>query len=197
MHHVGTNASERRYIPLVLAGVAIALAYCGNRILSHYHVSVPWWVSPPSVMALYGGIYELFDRWLWKWDLLHRLHMVQVPVLEGKWVGHVRSSFGDDFEPKDVKVEILQRWSRIVVQLTTEESRSVSKTGNILIEELGPLLTYEYLNEPSPSSEQLNIHRGTARLRLTGRNGQQVLEGHYYTGKDRQNIGELVLQREI
>jgi len=56
------------------------------------------------------------------------------------------------------------------------------------------VLIYDYLNEPNPDAEEtMQIHRGTARLVLTG---NDELEGAYYTGRDRKNTGGIKLHRK-
>lgn len=56
------------------------------------------------------------------------------------------------------------------------------------------ILIYDYLNEPnSDAVETMHMHRGTARLVLTG---ADQLEGDYYTGRDRSNIGVIKLRKK-
>jgi hypothetical protein len=56
------------------------------------------------------------------------------------------------------------------------------------------ILIYNYLNEPNPGTvETMHMHRWTARLVLTG---TDRLEGDYYTGRDRNNIGVIKLRRK-
>jgi SMODS-associating 2TM, beta-strand rich effector domain len=56
------------------------------------------------------------------------------------------------------------------------------------------VVTYEYANEPAADAVgSLHAHRGTARLVLTP-NGK-VLEGDYYTGRDRKSHGVLRLEK--
>ena len=51
-----------------------------------------------------------------------------------------------------------------------------------------PELHHLYVNEPHPTApDTMNAHRGTATLRLKG----AVLEGDYYTGRGRLEIGAL------
>jgi len=88
---------------------------------------------------------------------------------------------------------IRQNWSAINIMFETEHSRSHSLTAAIITESpLGTVVHYEYLNEPKPKArETMHAHKGTARLILKG----ESLEGEYYTGRDRQNYGDLSLRR--
>src|SRR5712675_1802816 len=69
MHGYSTDSGERRGVPLLLASVAIALAWVSSRILAITHLFVPWWLDAPSSLAFYGALYALFDAYLWR----HRL----------------------------------------------------------------------------------------------------------------------------
>jgi len=63
----------------------------------------------------------------------------------------------------------------------------------MLIAEDETVLIYEYINEPNGNAvEILPMRYGTARRVLTG---DDQLEGHYYTGEGRQNVGGLKLRK--
>jgi predicted pore-forming effector associated with SMODS systems len=56
-------------------------------------------------------------------------------------------------------------------------------------------VSYQYTNEPVVSARStMHTHRGTATLVL--KNGGLILEGEYYSGRDRQNIGTIRLEKE-
>jgi hypothetical protein len=66
--------------------------------------------------------------------------------------------------------------------------------GAVITEEAGEVvLGYEYINEPYAHAVG-SMHRGTARLRLTG--DGEVLEGEYYTGRDRKCHRTLRVNRQ-
>ena len=59
-----------------------------------------------------------------------------------------------------------------------------------------PSIHYVYNNEPRESAvETMHRHSGTARLTLEQKNGEAVLAGGYYTGRDRGSTGELEFRR--
>ena len=63
------------------------------------------------------------------------------------------------------------------------------RTGDVV----HPTLDYMYVNEPGAGAlESMHAHRGTAMLEFK----DGVLEGDYYTGRDRREIGTIRLQRE-
>jgi hypothetical protein len=64
MHGYSIDSSERKIVPLLLALLAIALAWASSKFLAIAHLAVPWWLDAPSSLAFYGALYGLFDRYL-------------------------------------------------------------------------------------------------------------------------------------
>ncbi len=93
MHGYSTDSSERRIVPLLLALLAIALAWATSRFLAAAHLSVPWWVDAPSSLAFYGVLYALFDKYLWRNGFVHKLGLARIPNLTGRWRGYLVTSF--------------------------------------------------------------------------------------------------------
>jgi len=195
MHPYAADSKESRTIPLALVALAIGAAWCLNRGLTALALQVPWWVDAPSVASFYGALYALFDKWAWRWGGFRKLGIVKVPVLLGRWTGHLTSSFDEYAATKDASVEISQTWTDLRVILRTTDSTSRSLVGSVLTEaSIGPVISYEYQNDPAPGAVSgMAIHYGTARLVLTAAN---KLDGEYYSGRGRQNVGRLSLQRQ-
>src|SRR5207247_1562343 len=124
----------------------------------------------------------------WLWRLVSH-----VPNLGGVWRGHLSSSFDGKDGRHDVTVRIRQTWTGMIISLETERSRSHSVMGAILLEGAhGPEISYEYLNEPRPGAAVgMHAHRGFARLQIQN----DVLDGDYYTGRDRESNGTLHVLR--
>ena len=74
-------------------------------------------------------------------------------------------------------------------------SKSYSLTASVIIDDKdGITLSFEYMNEPfSSAAETMEIHRGFNSLTLNP-NGQEMF-GPYYSGRGRQNFGELKLEK--
>ncbi len=163
----------------------------------HFHIVLPWWIELPSVIAFYGIGYELVDRSLWKGQLLHRVGVLNLPNLSGTWEGYVTSTFDSHADKHAATIEVRQTWTRIVVTLRTDHSESHSLAAALLVDRsFGPLLSYEYLNEPRPNAlAAMQAHRGTARLRLQSARGVEVLDGEYYAGRGRENQGIMYFER--
>ena len=151
-----------------------------------------WWLSVPSFAGFYSAFYWLFDRYVWRWGILRRVGLLALPDLNGLWKGEINSSYVER-PATSVAVEILQRWSKLVVTLETEDSRSRSIAATFRTEDVPrPELSYLYINEPkATAAESMQSHRGTVTLELVG----DCLEGDYYSGRGRREIGTLKLTR--
>jgi SMODS-associating 2TM, beta-strand rich effector domain len=193
MHAYATDARDRELVPALLAVVAVVGALVLYGTLGALKVSAPWWLDAPSVMGFYGGLRALYDRWLWH---LHvgPLALSEIPALRGTWAGEVQSSFSDGLTPVPVVLVVRQTWSMLSVRLLAEHSASFSESATLnTAGSARDGLTYAYLNEPETFSlATMHTHRGLALLKLAA-DGTR-LEGDYFTGRDRQNIGAMRLQ---
>src|SRR5258708_4749192 len=104
MHGYSTDSSERRIVPLLLALLAIALAWATSRFLAAAHLSVPWWVDAPSSIAFYGALYALFDRYLWRKSFVHKVGLARIPNLTGRWRGYLVTSFVGHAKPRELVI---------------------------------------------------------------------------------------------
>lgn len=194
MHAYTTNSAERKFVPLYIAGASILAAWVLNRVLGAMQFALPWWIDAPSVIGFYGLLYAIFNKYLWRWQILRIIGVVKVPDLNGIWNGYVASSFDKHATKYDAILRIVQNWTRISIILETVYSKSSSLIAAIVTEDPDTVLSYEYLNEPMPNAKHtMHTHRGTARLTMQS-NGK-ALEGEYYTGRDRQNFGILRFER--
>lgn len=190
-HPYATDSDERKTVPLFLAALAIVSAIGLSRVLTWIHW--PGWIDAPATLGFYGLYYEAFRRWIWRANLLHRFGIVKVPLLDGSWTGHVSTSFDDLAGRHPVTVEITQDWTHLLVRLISEYSRSESLVGGILVA-TEVSLSYDYRNEPLPGAVgTMHAHRGSATLRYDRETG--VLEGEYFSGRDRANYGAIRLER--
>src|SRR6266571_8730544 len=135
MHGYSTDSGERRVVPLLLALLAIALAWVSSKFLASIHFSMPWWVDAPSSMAFYGALYALFDKYLWRNSLVCKLGLVRTPNLTGRWRGFLITSFDGHAKRHDLMINIFQSWRQISVVLTTTTSISRSCAAVIQIDE--------------------------------------------------------------
>ncbi len=198
-HTYATDSAERKTVPFFLAAAGIGGAYLTFHILQKYHIELPWWAFLPiDTMGLYGLFYLLFDRFVWKWRLIRWLGLSRVPDLSGAWHGQVQPAPTQGVSaglgaPIDITLSISQTWTEILIKAETNQSRSRSLSGAIVVAD-DASLSYEYVNEPSASAPvTMHAHRGVVRLMLNPT--RTVLEGEYYSGRDRQTIGSIRVAR--
>lgn len=186
------EADGRTRVIIALAAVSVLLAWLLNAGLDAVDVQLSWWIDAPSVAAFFSVAYWAFDRYVWRLEILRKIGFVNVPNLDGKWNGEVKSSHGDG-SSHSVSVVIHQRWSKMAIRLDTEQSRSHSTLAAIKTDDsITPELTYLYFNEPRPDAQvTMETHRGTAQLELSG----EALGGIYYSGRGRQEMGRIALKR--
>ena len=191
MHPYATDSEERRTVAVVIAFLSIGVAWACYWLMVHMNFQTPWWVESPSVLGIAGGLYEAFDKWLWRG--FRKPGIVKVPDLQGQWEVDGYTSF-DQTKSFKASVTIRQTWTHISVYLETEQSTSQSLAASLLSNQPEePVLVYHYRNEPKPhAGETMHAHKGTAVLRLKN---AQYMEGEYYSGRDRRNYGSLSLTR--
>jgi SMODS-associating 2TM, beta-strand rich effector domain len=194
MHPYATDSNERQKVTFGLAVLAVGVAWGLSRLFTFLHLTVPWWLDAPSTMGIFGIFYAAFDNVLWRQRWVHRMGLVKVPLLEGKWQGCVRSSFDQHAVEHQVSVNIRQSWTRISLILESANSTSQTLVGSLQVDTSeGRVLSYQYRNEPKPGAlGTMQIHYGTARLVLRD---ATILDGDYYSGRGRQEYGSIILRK--
>ena len=184
----------RGRVAITLAAASVLLVWLSDVMLRYLGTEPRWWLSLPSFGGIYCVLHWLFDHYIWRWGWLDKIGFVRAPNLNGRWTGEIQSSYVPDGKPLQVSVLIRQRWSKLTIRLDATRSRSRSVSATLRVNVLPyPTLDYMYLNEPLPNAlETMNTHRGTAMLELK----DGVLEGEYYTGRGRREIGTIQLRRE-
>jgi hypothetical protein len=209
MHTYSTDNDLRPRILLCLGAVSYALVLAIGAVLTFVNTLLPfgWALSAPAVGGVLTVTYLLFASKLWNHDWLRRLGIVKTPYFGGRWQGYIQSSYNVSDEPEngkldasdkmDVEVEIEQSWRKIIVRLEGDDSSSRSLGASIITQQGKPRLAYYYLNEPdygAPDSYRKGY--GTTLVELCeGENGEDVLDGIYYTGPERSEHGKIRLTR--
>ena len=173
-----------------MAAASIVAAWSLASGLTSMSIVVPWWVDMPSVFGFYGLFFMVFDQWFWKVGFVRRL--LKTPNLNGTYDGWVSSSFNQHSSRLDARLIIHQTWTKINIVMTTSNSDSQSQIASILTQDSS--LSYEYLNNPHPNAPPtMQMHFGTAHM--TFDSAGDALDGGYYSGRGRQNIGTLHFER--
>ena len=193
MHVYASDTVDRRMAPFIIALVAIGISWIIFQIIAASKVIFPWWLEAPSVMGMYGIIYKLYDQLLWHMRIKN-IPLSLISDMRGTWCIEIRSSY-DDRKYFGV-LYLRQSWSKILIELQTEYSRSFSIMANLTEKKSSEMgLKYEYRNEPKSLSEStMAQHKGTTHLRpVLG--DKDALEGEYYSDKGRGNFGQMRCER--
>jgi hypothetical protein len=202
MHSYAVDSTERRDVPFFLAAGAIGLTF-GLRLLSRFFglESEPAPVAyVSSGFVLYGVLYFLFDRQLWKSRVLRTIGIVRVPAVDGTWQGELRSSASQYSKAHPVKVRIHQSWSTIRLTLESENSFSSSEMASIgAISGHQFEIRWEYRAESKvPAQGEDFNHHGVTMLRFEVEDNLVLPEmsGQYYTQHGRDTNGTISIKRE-
>lgn len=165
-----------------------------NFLESYFGIVIPIWIETPSIIGLYELFVKIFEKYLWKYRFIEWLGLPKIPNLNGKWTAVIKSSFNNT--QKEACVTICQSYSKFSMILKTNES--TSETNMAAFQLNNPIkrtLTYTYLSKPlSTSVPSLNIHEGTGNFEIL--EGDKEMTGYYYSGRGRQNFGEITLKRD-
>lgn len=131
----------------------------------------------------------LYCNYLWRY--MPKL-VRKVPKLYGEWNGIIKSSYDGFDKTFEFKIIIKQTLLNIYIDLLTDESKSVSITGELIKDNKNDyILIYSYRNEPIESvKNRSQIHYGTAKLSVVN-DGE--LKGGYFT--DRKTTGNMILKK--
>ena len=139
----------------------------------------------PALLVLFA----IHERWLWRWQLLHRLGISPAPVLSGTWRGELVTHWKDPetgiaLPPKTVYLAIHQTLTTVHVRLLTDESTSDQVSGGMSSDGFVPTIAYTYRNEPDLALRGVRseIHYGAAVLRVNGKPATE-LDGRYWTDR--------------
>lgn len=184
--------------PKFIAAIAIAAAIVAPLIteLARCVDSRGAYLSGVSAMAVFGLLYVVFDRCLWRVPMARRFLLV--PNLNGEWkcIGHTMSKDGQPVSYEwSGTIKIRQSWSTIAIVLQTNQSMSRSIAASLYRDPSGGFrLIYHYENDPGIAEAELRRHTGLCRI-LVSENTQAAV-GNYYTDKDRTTIGTMELTRQ-
>lgn len=191
--HAYSTGDSRTAAYGVLASLAVVAAIASNAAAEALGLGPAWLVSAPTVAAAFGLLYELMDRAAWRWRWVRTLGIIDTPVVDGIYEGHLVSSHEGKVVP--IRLRVDQRWTAIVVRLevltpATSTSRSIaaalSRDGH-----RDARLTYTYKNEVRPGVADLDMsdHDGTADL-VVHEHG--AVSGRYFNARGRQGTMALV-----
>lgn len=195
VHPYAAEGRSARTVYAALGVAAVLSAWALHKAASVTSLALPWWIETPSVLGFLGLYWKWFDLRLWRLPILQQKGWLGVPDFRGTWMAHLRTSH--DGGPRELEGELCieQTWSKLSVLGVWPHSESHSVSAVL---QRGPgtkyELVYTYVNEPrSDALPTMHMHRGTAWLRLDAVG--DVMDGHYYSGRGRQEHGDLEVRR--
>lgn len=197
MHQYQTDENIKTNFLLVAVLISIILAYCFNNGVQYFNLQIPWYVETPSILGIFGLIYWLYNKYLWKNKLTQKLDWVKIPNISGNWLVEIKTSHDGFTKTVFGKAIIRQTAFKISIAVETDNSTSQSIHAAVLrTEKINEYdLTYNYINHPRADSvESMNIHIGTTSMSIAD-NGLRM-DGQYYTGRDRRNFGRIIFTRQ-
>jgi len=179
---------------IAFAAIAVAsgFAWVAAGIESKFDVAI----GGLSSFAVFGFLYVVFDKYLWKVRLIRQ--WLLVPDLNGKWncQGETLVKNGETVSwPWTADIIITQSWSAISIVLKRADSSSSRSIAASLyrVHGEGYRLIYHYDNTPEVGQPQLKRHSGQCDLMFNDDVSQA--SGRYFTDRDRMTIGTMKLTR--
>lgn len=160
--------------------IALAALVSGAIVLStggRVDISLAKAVATASTVVIL--LLLAFDRWLWRWPGIRRLHAT--PVIRGTWKTELRTTYEDR---KDELIEgylaIDQTYSSIRARMLFDRSRSSPMTGDLVRENGRVVLYYVFRTDKHALEPATNRpSRGAADLTV-GMKPTPHLEGDYW-----------------
>lgn len=146
-------------------------------------------VEAPGTVLIIGGIFWLYEKYLWRFAPIRALH--GIPYVAGRYKGHLVSSY--DNGSYDVVLEVRQTLTSVSICLYTQRSSSYSVLANIGKNgKENSCLAYVYKNAPRTVSNDLDMraHDGFACLEIFEK--ERKLAGYYHNDpRERPTHGTL------
>ncbi|MEO8666170.1 MAG: hypothetical protein ABI462_11815 [Ignavibacteria bacterium] len=190
MHNYSIDSNERVSILFFIALASIGIMYLIQLLIQEF----PWYLEAPSPFLIFTFLFWIFNNYLWK--VFIKINIIKTPNLNGNYEGFLKSSY-DEFNAKlSVKLTVKQSWTQILITQVTETSKSCSIIASVLMhKKCDPVLIYSYQNDPgiTTSTPTMHMHYGTCEH--TFDKAKETFNATYYSGRDRNTIGEIFLDR--
>src|SRR3990167_5104108 len=166
---------------IIIPFISVIFAYLVNVLLQDY-IPYPWilLIDSAGVLGMYSFLFQVFNYALWQIFPTGLFQIVNVPNLNGTWMGELRSSYDKNRTPYKVRVEIIQTFSSIKVYSYFERSWSFSIVADFHQEADGrKALHYVFRNEPRNNAlPAMQGHYGAAKHEYLPQ--RAIMERSYY-----------------
>ena len=199
------NISSNNYkrftlFALVLIGISTALAYLIFILFGEWFSAQPTYVqivlSMPTVPTIYAAFFFLFNRYFWRCGIFKAVGIVVADDLNGTWKGVMKSSHDQLQQEISAELVIEQTATSIKICGKFDQSRSISTHEHFGKGDMynQTVLHYFFKNDPNYDAvPTMAMHEGSAILIYAKQ--EDVLSGHYYSGRGRNNYGTIRVKR--
>ncbi len=188
MHTYSINSKERINVIAILGFLSI-----GVTLVAKHKLTLPDWLPVPSAFAIFGFLFFVFDKWIWKWSFINNA-LLGTPNLSGDWTMLLRSNRDEYREEYEGTLTIAQTWTSIFLFLDGEKFTGKSQMAAIEIHtEQSFTLKWEYLSERKPAfiKDGEFMHHGMTKV-LFEKNAAEK-SGTYYADQSRHSFGIIKL----
>ncbi|EMO83098.1 hypothetical protein LEP1GSC070_2236 [Leptospira santarosai str. AIM] len=190
MHSYSLDTEIRKVVIVVITIMSMALQSALKNWQSFLNLSESL-LMPISFGIIFGLLYFIFDKVIWK----YLTTITSVPDLNGEWECIGNSSYKEDDITYEfpLKLIIKQNFSKIEIQAESENSTSKSILAGVFSQHSVGIIRYTFENIPmNMATDELQRHSGFVELRLKNQN---LMEGDYFSGKQRLRFGGLKCKR--
>ena len=192
------NHKYLTYFILILIAISTVLSYGISLFLKKNNLNIPFYIDLPiATTAIYSILFMWFDKKLWKLGIFKRLGIITAEDLNGKWIGHIKSSYDKFATEIPTELIIKQTGTTVKIQGKFNQSKSISVHEDFGISEIdqSTALFYFYRNVPNNDAEStMAIHEGSTKLIYNKET--DTLDGSYFSGRDRNNYGTMTVKRQ-
>lgn len=191
MHSYSIDNNER---VTILSFFGVASVYIKNSINDFLVTNFGSIVAPLTALFIFSILFSIYNFVVWKW--VARISFLKTtPNLSGIYKGVLKSSYDEYKVEHPAVVTVKQSWTKMLVTLQTEKSKSCSKTGSILLNtKCDPILLYFYQNDPNiDSAKSMEIHYGTCEHTFV--KADNTFDAIYYSGRGRNTTGTIKLKK--
>lgn len=127
MHSYSIDNNER---VTILSFFGVASVYIKNSINDFLVTNFGSIVAPLTALFIFSILFSIYNFVVWKW--VARISFLKTtPNLSGIYKGVLKSSYDEYKVEHPAVVTVKQSWTKMLVTLQTEKSKSCSKTGSI------------------------------------------------------------------
>jgi hypothetical protein len=181
MVNYSIDTDPRRKVIFAIAVISFVLVYFLSIVTSLANVHV----IAPSALGVFGGLYWLFDHFVWK-----AIPWLGVPNLEGVWRGQLDRGTAPGMvsgKVSQVVVRITQTWTKIDIVFEGTHSIANAEIAGLFIENpMHMQLCYGYQKRPQSSTNSGHEYsNGYTRLLYERTGSEETLRGRYFSDEYR------------